>query len=76
MKCGCGQDISDERVEFLKSTGRAITCITCSREQPKVSFMSYTHKTAGEIVVVPNNPDGTRNKELIRIAERAFRRSR
>jgi hypothetical protein len=68
--CGCGAEIHPDRAEFLLETGKALTCMTCSSERPKVCFMDYGHKTAPSLVVV-----GT-NSEAIRKAERAFRRAR
>jgi hypothetical protein len=77
MKCiDCEEEIPEERLEILNAKGWPIRCVKCSKVQPLAAFMDFEHKTGGQIVVVPNNPDGTQNKELVRIAERAFRRSR
>jgi len=77
VKCiDCQEDFPDERLEILQEKGWPLRCVKCSKVQPKVSFMIYGHKTAGEVIVIPNQPDGTHNPELIRQAERAFKRSR
>ncbi len=71
MKClRCDQPVADERAEFLLETGRSVTCLGCSGEHRKVTFMSYGHKTAGSLVVVGHDP------EQIRMASRAYRRAR
>lgn len=72
----CGVEIPSERLEVLEKMGWPLTCVNCSKVEAPAVFMDYAHKTAGEIVVVPNNPDGTRNDELVRRAERVYRRSR
>lgn len=72
----CNNEIHPDRVEFIKIAKKQPTCINCSREQPSVTLMSYGHKTAGEVVVVPNNGDGSHNAEAIRQAQRAYRRAR
>lgn len=72
----CGSEIPEERVEILNKKEWPLTCVNCSKVAPAVVFMDYAHKTAGEVVVVPNNPDGTHDDEAIRLAERVFRRSR
>jgi hypothetical protein len=66
----CNSDVDPGRAEFLRETGRPVVCMTCSGEQAKVCFISYSHKTAGELVVVGTDP------EAIRRAERAYRRAR
>lgn len=77
MDCiDCGSPIPEERLEILTERGWPLHCIKCSKVEAPVAFMNYTHKTAGDIVVVPNNPDGTRDLEKVRIAERVYRRSR
>jgi uncharacterized protein YaiE (UPF0345 family) len=67
----CYHSIPDERLEFLTENNRAKTCINCSTEQRAVGFMSWEHKTAPQLVLVPANA-----KESIRILNRANRRSR
>lgn len=65
MICKCGVTIPQERVEFgLK------TCIDCSDVKPKKGLMSYAHKTAGSIILIPDNPEAERQ------AFRAYRRER
>lgn len=72
----CGVDIS-ERVEIFKEIGKkCYFCLKCSPEQKAISFMVYGHKTAGTLLIVPQNNDGTNNQEKIRIAQRAYRRKR
>ena len=71
MNCPvCGGPIDEDRVEFLRLSGRHLCCVQCSREHRKVGFMSYAHKTAPTLIVCDNDD------EQIRIAKRAFRRSR
>lgn len=72
----CGVEIPEERLAILKEKGWPMHCVKCSKVQAPAVFMIYSHKTAGEVMIVPNNPDGTRNEELVRQAERAYRRSR
>jgi hypothetical protein len=67
----CKTDVGIDRYEFLVETGRKIICKECSMEQRAVGFLSYSHKTAPELVMVPAN-----NKESIRRCDRANRRSR
>lgn len=66
----CGETIPEGRLEFLMESGRAFVCIKCTIEKPKMGFMDYGHKTAPQMVILPNN------SEVQRIAERAFRRAR
>jgi hypothetical protein len=66
----CGSEIDESRVEFLQETGRAMKCLACSGERPKVCLTSYDHKTAGHLVIVGTDP------EQIRLAKRAYRRER
>lgn len=72
----CGDEIPQERIDILNEKGWPLHCVRCSKVQPAVVLMDYAHKTAGEVVVIPNNQDGTNNEELVRIAKRAYRRSR
>lgn len=67
----CKVDVHPERVEFLNETGRTITCLNCSMESKAIGFLSYSHKTAPELVIIPAN-----NKEKMRRCERVNRRSR
>lgn len=46
-------------------------CIKCQNEQPYQGFQVFPHKTAGSPILIKSN-----NKESIRQAERANRRSR
>lgn len=69
MKCPyCGKRIPKERVEILRETGRAMCCVGCSSESPRMVLMEYGHKTAGYAVIVPRGAE--------RIALRCFKRSR
>lgn len=71
MKCiYCGMDLDSDRYEFLKETNRAVVCMGCTIESPKMGLMDYGHKTAPQMVLLPNNP------EVQRIALRAFHRAR
>lgn len=63
--------IDSDRLEFLTETGRTLVCIDCSSENRAVGFLSYSHKTAPELVMIPAN-----NKEKIRRCERVNRRAR
>lgn len=72
----CEATIPEERVEILLEQGWPMRCVDCSQVEPKAVYMDFGHKTGGEIVVVPNNPDGTQDEELVRIAERCFKRGR
>lgn len=72
----CGVEIPEERLEFLRAYERELTCVKHSKEQIVRTFMVYQHKTAGDLVVIPNKQDGTNDEELVRQAERAYRRAR
>lgn len=77
MECTkCGSIVPNARVEFLTERSKPITCLICSKEQKQIGFVVYGHKTAGSVITVPQNPDGTNDPEKIRIAQRAYRRSR
>ena len=77
MRCiHCQNEIHKDRVTFLELTNKIPTCVNCSTEEPALTLMNFGHKTGGEVFVVPNNPDGSRNKERVRQATRAFRRAR
>lgn len=67
----CRVDIPSERAEFLMENNRRSTCINCSTEQRAVGFLSYSHKTAPELVMIPAN-----NTENIRRCQRVNRRAR
>lgn len=66
----CSSAVDPERAEFLRDTGRAVTCPHCSGERPLLVFMEYGHKTAGYAVPIPAN------REAERLAIRAFKRAR
>lgn len=66
----CSNEVPFERCEFLLETNRKVTCINCSSESKLEGFMDYGHKTAPQLVVLPNDP------EVKRIAKRAFVRAR
>ena len=74
MACKCA--ISQDRAEFIRDLNLPQTCKGCSRVQAPRVFMSYDGKTAGQLVVVPNNPDGTVNTESVRKADACYRRQR
>jgi hypothetical protein len=67
----CSEDVGFDRYEFLMETGRKIVCKDCSVENRAVGFMSYSHKTAPELVLCPANAT-----EKLRILDRANRRAR
>jgi hypothetical protein len=64
----CNTVLDEDRVEFLRETGRPCVCPQCSAESPKLTLMEYGHKTAGYLVIVGK---GDEHKAL-----RAYRRSR
>lgn len=66
MRCHCGVEIPEERVELGLTT-----CKTHSRAAKPVGFMVYGHKTAPDIVIVNSN-----NKEQLRQALNADERKR
>lgn len=71
MNCiKCHTTIPSDREEFILLCNKPSLCIQCSSEQPIRGLMDYGHKTAPQLVILPNN------KETQRIAERAFRRAR
>jgi hypothetical protein len=72
MNCRvCNQPIPEERVEALKEIGLPYdTCVSHSQVTKPVCLMSYDHKTAGALVRVPQD------SESVRLAKRAFNRSR
>jgi hypothetical protein len=67
----CKTDVGVDRYEFLVETGRRIICKECSVESRAVGFLSYSHKTAPQLVLIPANM-----KEDIRKCERVNRRAR
>lgn len=67
----CKNCVGVDRYEFLMETGRKIICKECSVENRAVGFLSYSHKTAPELVMIPAN-----SKEKIRRCERVNRRAR
>ena len=67
----CKSLIEQDRYEFLEEFNRPMVCKDCSTEQRAVGFMSWNHKTAPQLVMVPSNA-----KETIRILHRANKRSR
>lgn len=67
----CKNCVGVDRYEFLVETNRKIICKECSVENRAVGFLSYSHKTAPELVLIPAN-----NKEKIRRCERVNRRAR
>lgn len=72
MNCRyCNSSIPEGRLEFLIQYNKTITCVSCTTEQRAVGFLSYSHKTAPELVMIPAN-----NKENIRRCQRVDRRAR
>ena len=67
----CKSLIDQDRYEFLEEFNRSMVCKNCSTEQRAVGFLSYSHKTAPELVMVAAN-----NTESIRRCNRANRRAR
>lgn len=67
----CQSMIDSDRLEFLMESNRTLVCKDCSTEQRAVGFLSYSHKTAPELVMIPAN-----SKENIRRCERVNRRAR
>lgn len=71
MNCiKCFADVPFGRYEFLLETNRELTCIKCSAESKRTGYMDFNHKTAPQLVVLPEDP------EIKRIAKRAFCRAR
>lgn len=66
----CNSAITPERAEFLSEYNKEPTCLGCTKETKMTGFMDYNHKTAPQLVLVPDDP------EILRIAKRAFRRAR
>lgn len=65
-KCFCGKEICSERLDLGFNT-----CVDHSGARPSVGFMSYGHKTAGEVVIVSG-----KDTEQQRIARRCYERKR
>lgn len=72
MNCRiCNEPIPEERVEALQEIGLPFdTCVLHSQVTKPVTLMEYGHKTAGALVRVPQD------SESVRLAKRAFNRSR
>jgi hypothetical protein len=69
MNCvTCNCVIPAARLEILPHT---TTCVKCSSEKPYVSFMVFEHKTGGYPVHIR-----AEQSESVRLAKRAFQRSR
>lgn len=66
----CSSPVDKERADFLRDTGRAVTCPACSAERPRLVLMEYGHKTAGYAVPIPQS------REAERLAVRCYRRAR
>ncbi len=66
----CETEIHPERIEFLVENKKEFTCVKCTTESRITGFMDYNHKTAPQLVLIPND------RETLRIAKRAFRRAR
>lgn len=68
MRCvTCFQPIDPERLEVLPDTR---TCTRCSKETKVKGLMSFDHKTAPVLVVLPDDAEQTR------LAYLAYRRRR
>jgi len=77
MNCRyCKQQLDEERAEAVELFDLPITCLKCSKVQTPVVLMSYEHKTGGTPMVLPNNPDGSINEEVVRKAMRCHARNR
>lgn len=65
----CGSVLPKERIKIL----RVNYCVKCAENHtPKLAgFMVFSHKTAGYLVILNES-----NKEQLRLAKRANRRSR
>jgi|LakMenEpi03Aug12_release.lakeMendotaPanAssembly.Ray.scaffolds.fasta_scaffold1408983_1 hypothetical protein len=66
----CQAPVDADRASFLEDTGRAVTCLACTGERPRLVLMDYGHKTAGYAVPIPLN------REAERLAIRAYKRAR
>ena len=64
----CGGTVTENRLRLLP---RTTVCARCSTEQPVLTFPMYSGKNTSDLcVVLPTD------KEAVRQAVRAFRRSR
>lgn len=63
--CHCGAPIPEGRLEIYPD---ATTCKDCSPVVPHVCVISYAHKTAGSVIVIPGN-----EKETIRRASQQYK---
>lgn len=63
----CEMPIDPERLEAIPET---TTCVRCSTVKKQLGLMEYGHKTAGTIVLLPDD------EEQQRLAFRSYRRSR
>lgn len=70
MYCSCGKTIDQERIDFLIEFNKPMICTACSNEQKRVGLMDFAHKTAPELILLPND------EEQKRLAFRIFKRSR
>ena len=69
-QCACGRGISAERLAAIPGVSSCVVCagsVTATRK----AYMVYSHKTAPVIMYVD-----TRDREAVRIADRAHRRAR
>jgi len=78
MNCKvCNKPIAQARIEHFQSLNRQVnTCVHHSSEEPTIGLMTYGHKTAGYVTIVPKNEDGTNDPNKVDIAFRAYKRSR
>lgn len=63
----CHAKIPEERLEVFPNTRR---CVRCSEVKRVEGLMDYGHKTAPQLVILPDNPEAKRR------AYRVFRRDR
>jgi len=66
--CRCGRTISAIRIAVLPDT---LVCASCSTERPALTFMVYSGKNTSDLCVIRADA-----AEAVRLATRAFRRSR
>ena len=74
LRCSkCDAEILEKRIiAILDATGELPdTCINCSNEPRRFGTLVFAHKTGGDTVVLKGD-----NKEHIRLARRAYQRSR
>ena len=64
----CQESIPQERLDAIPGV---TTCVRHSGEAKRIGLMDFGHKTAPSLVVLD-----TKNKEAVRLAWRAFHRSR